>query len=157
MRGNGVKAGCSMLFTSHMVLMRILGCIDVLFASSIAPGSACACYSCDLNVPDEAASLSEPSRSGSTKHLRSQAWPWPTSKVRDLQVGQPCWLQLQQVTADGMALVGAPRQLIRNDATWEGPVVEAPFLVFRQVCVAAAVCKSRAVAAQQTQAPRSWC
>ena len=50
-----------------------------------------------------------------------------------IQVGLPTWLQLQQVTADGMAVVGLPRQLIRNDATWEGPVIEAPNLVLREV------------------------
>ena len=50
-----------------------------------------------------------------------------------MQVGLPTWLQLQRVTADGMAAVGAPRLLIRNDAMWEGPVIEAPYLVLREV------------------------
>ena len=59
--------------------------------------------------------------------------PRVTLSARAWQVGQPCWLQLQQVTADGTAMVGAPRQLLREDAAWEGPVVEAPFMYFRQV------------------------
>jgi len=50
-----------------------------------------------------------------------------------VQVGLPTWLQLQQVTADGMAVVGSPRLLIRNNQTWEGPVIEAPYLVLREV------------------------
>ena len=49
------------------------------------------------------------------------------------QVGLPTWLQLQQVTADGMSVVGPPRLLIRNNQTWEGPVIEAPYLVLREV------------------------
>ena len=51
-------------------------------------------------------------------------------------MGQPCWLQLQQVTADGTALVKTPHELIREDAAWEGNVVEAPFLYYRQVSIA---------------------
>ena len=50
-----------------------------------------------------------------------------------LQVGLPTWLQLQEVSADGMSLVGSSRELIRNNETWEGPVIEAPFLVLREV------------------------
>lgn len=49
------------------------------------------------------------------------------------QVGMPCWLQLQRVSTDGTALVGLPQRLIREDAAWEGRVIEAPYLVLRKV------------------------
>lgn len=37
----------------------------------------------------------------------------------------------QRLTADGLGLVGEPVALARNDAGWEGHVVEAPFMVRR--------------------------
>ncbi len=39
---------------------------------------------------------------------------------------QPTNLYAQQLSADGLSVVGTPTQLIRNDQTWEGNVVEAP-------------------------------
>ncbi len=41
----------------------------------------------------------------------------------------PIWLQ--RLDTDGTTLVGAARELIRNDARWEGKVVEGPYLLQR--------------------------
>lgn len=40
--------------------------------------------------------------------------------------GQPTYLYVQEMTPDGLSLVGEPVQLVRNDVTWEGHVIEAP-------------------------------
>ncbi len=42
------------------------------------------------------------------------------------------YLYVQQLTADGMTLVGEPVRLVRNDQPWEGTVVEAPSLWQRE-------------------------
>ncbi len=42
--------------------------------------------------------------------------------------GLDTWLQLQRTTADGLALTGASRRLVREDRPWEGMLVEAPTL-----------------------------
>ena len=42
---------------------------------------------------------------------------------------QPCILWIQQLDEDGIKLVGEAKELIRNDAKWEGAVVEGPFVV----------------------------
>ena len=45
---------------------------------------------------------------------------------------KPTPILLQRLRADGRRLLGAPRELLRNRAgSWEGKVVEAPFLVQR--------------------------
>jgi beta-xylosidase len=44
---------------------------------------------------------------------------------------QPTILWLQRLRADGLALVGERRELLRNDAPWEGAVVEGPFVLRR--------------------------
>jgi len=36
------------------------------------------------------------------------------------------WLYVQEMTPDGLGLVGDPVRLVRNDRNWEGRVVEAP-------------------------------
>lgn len=36
------------------------------------------------------------------------------------------WLYVQEMTPDGLGLVGEPTRLVRNDRNWEGRVVEAP-------------------------------
>ncbi len=46
-------------------------------------------------------------------------------------IGQPPSLWLQQVAADGVTLVGARHELLRNDRADEGGVIEAPVLVHR--------------------------
>jgi beta-xylosidase len=42
--------------------------------------------------------------------------------------GGSTWLYIQKVSADGLTLEGEPTQLIRQDQTWEGVVIEAPTL-----------------------------
>ncbi len=42
---------------------------------------------------------------------------------------KPTYLWVQELAPDGLSLVGQPTQLIRNDALWEGHVVEAPTMV----------------------------
>ena len=44
---------------------------------------------------------------------------------------QPTILWMQRLNEDGTKLVGEPKELIRNDAPWEGAVVEGPFVVKR--------------------------
>ena len=45
--------------------------------------------------------------------------------------GKPTPIWAQRLAADGLSLVGTPTQLITNDQTWEGALVEGPFLVRR--------------------------
>lgn len=42
--------------------------------------------------------------------------------------GLDTWLFIQKVSDDGLQLAGAPTQLIHEDQTWEGNLVEAPTL-----------------------------
>jgi GH43 family beta-xylosidase len=46
-------------------------------------------------------------------------------------VGKPTPIHGQALAADGMSLTGARKDLITNDQTWEGAVVEAPWVVAR--------------------------
>lgn len=43
-------------------------------------------------------------------------------------VGADTWLYAQPLAPDGLSLTGEPVQLLRQDAAWEGDLVEAPFL-----------------------------
>jgi beta-xylosidase len=43
--------------------------------------------------------------------------------------GQPTPIWAQRLNDAGTRLIGEPRELIRNDADWEGPVVEGPFVL----------------------------
>ncbi|MBC8161040.1 MAG: family 43 glycosylhydrolase [Roseiflexaceae bacterium] len=43
--------------------------------------------------------------------------------------GKPTYIYVQQLAPDGLSLVGEPTQLVRNDAVWEGNLVEAPTMV----------------------------
>jgi beta-xylosidase len=43
-------------------------------------------------------------------------------------VGRDTWIWVQRLSPDGTALVGEPERLFRQDALWEGRVVEAPFM-----------------------------
>jgi len=40
--------------------------------------------------------------------------------------GMPTYLWSQRLSASGARLVGKPSKLLRNDASWEGPLIEAP-------------------------------
>ncbi|NJM07279.1 family 43 glycosylhydrolase [Candidatus Gracilibacteria bacterium] len=42
--------------------------------------------------------------------------------------GADTWLYLQPLSADGLALLGEPLQLIKQDQAWEGRLIEAPTL-----------------------------
>ncbi|MFL5735316.1 MAG: glycoside hydrolase family 43 protein [Chloroflexia bacterium] len=39
---------------------------------------------------------------------------------------QPTYIYVQELAPDGLSLTGQPTQLVRNDAPWEGQVVESP-------------------------------
>jgi beta-xylosidase len=39
------------------------------------------------------------------------------------------YLYVQELAADGLSLVGEPTRLVRNDATWEGTLIEAPTML----------------------------
>ncbi|HSN29535.1 MAG TPA: family 43 glycosylhydrolase [Kofleriaceae bacterium] len=54
-------------------------------------------------------------------------------KFAGSSVGQPTPIYLRALRADGLAFAAgsAPIELIRNDLAWEGPLVEAPWLVKR--------------------------
>lgn len=43
--------------------------------------------------------------------------------------GFPTYIYAQELAPDGLSLVGQPVRLVRNDAPWEGRVVEAPTMV----------------------------
>jgi len=43
----------------------------------------------------------------------------------------PTVLWVQRLAEDGVKLLGEPREILRNDAPWEGAVVEGPFVVRR--------------------------
>jgi arabinan endo-1,5-alpha-L-arabinosidase len=45
--------------------------------------------------------------------------------------GLPTWIYIQRLAPDGLSLVGAPFPLIRNDQPWEGEIIEAPTLCYR--------------------------
>ncbi len=44
---------------------------------------------------------------------------------------QPTPLWIQRLSDDGLALVGERREILRNDAPWEGAVVEGPYVLRR--------------------------
>jgi beta-xylosidase len=44
-------------------------------------------------------------------------------------IHQPSSLWIQQLAADGLSLVGQPTALLRYDAAWENPLIEAPSVV----------------------------
>ncbi|HXU70689.1 MAG TPA: glycoside hydrolase family 43 protein [Polyangia bacterium] len=44
-------------------------------------------------------------------------------------VGKPTPIHAQALAADGLSLTGAPSTLITNDQSWEGAVVEGPFMI----------------------------
>ena len=44
---------------------------------------------------------------------------------------QPTPLWLQRLTDDGLKLTGERKEILRNDAEWEGQLVEGPFIFFR--------------------------
>jgi xylan 1,4-beta-xylosidase len=46
-------------------------------------------------------------------------------------IGRPSVVWRQRLTPDGLELVGRPLELLRNQARWEGGVVEAPSIVVR--------------------------
>jgi beta-xylosidase len=43
-------------------------------------------------------------------------------------IGEDTWIYVQRLTADGLGLMGKRARLVKQDAPWEGPVVEAPTL-----------------------------
>ena len=55
---------------------------------------------------------------------------WKNNK-NALTPAQPTQIVLQEVAADGLSLVGNPVDLLVNDLSWEGAVIEAPSMLFR--------------------------
>ncbi len=47
----------------------------------------------------------------------------------DFNPQEPTPLIMQEVTTDGLKMLGKPRELLRNDQPWEGVLVEAPTLI----------------------------
>ncbi len=45
-------------------------------------------------------------------------------------IGQQTSIRIQPLTADGLALTGSPTTLLVNDATWEGTLIEGPWMIF---------------------------
>jgi beta-xylosidase len=43
----------------------------------------------------------------------------------------PTWIYVQELSDDGLTLLGEPTQLIVNDRVWEGSVIEAPSMIER--------------------------
>lgn len=44
---------------------------------------------------------------------------------------QPTKIVMQELSADGLSLVGSSTDLLVNDLAWEGSVIEAPFMLYR--------------------------
>lgn len=49
----------------------------------------------------------------------------------DFKPPEPTPLLMQEMTSDGLALRGEPREILRNDQEWEGDLIEAPSLLHR--------------------------
>jgi beta-xylosidase len=49
----------------------------------------------------------------------------------DFDPPRPTPLIMQEMASDGLSLVGNPKELLRNDQPWEGVLVEAPNIVYR--------------------------
>ncbi len=47
----------------------------------------------------------------------------------DFNPPEPTPIIMQETTTDGLTLLGQPREILRNDQPWEGPLVEAPSLI----------------------------
>jgi arabinan endo-1,5-alpha-L-arabinosidase len=56
---------------------------------------------------------------------------WLIYKSDGNAIQQPTPIWAQQLASDGLTLVGNRTQLLVNDLDWEGPLVEAPWMVFR--------------------------
>jgi beta-xylosidase len=50
-------------------------------------------------------------------------------KSDDNALGRPPSIWIQQLTPDGLALIGAPSELLHHDRDWERPLIEAPAMV----------------------------
>jgi arabinan endo-1,5-alpha-L-arabinosidase len=55
---------------------------------------------------------------------------WKNNK-NALTPPQPTQLVIQEIAADGLTLLGAPTDILVNDLSWEGAVIEAPCMLFR--------------------------
>ncbi len=56
---------------------------------------------------------------------------WMVWKEDGNSRNRPTLIWLQRLSEDGLTLVGQPHEILRNDAEWEGLVVEGPFIFFR--------------------------
>jgi GH43 family beta-xylosidase len=61
----------------------------------------------------------------------SDGTPYLLWKEDGNAIGKPTQILAQQLTADGLALLGSPARLISNDEPWECAVTEAPFMIER--------------------------
>lgn len=61
----------------------------------------------------------------------SDGTPYLLWKEDGNAIGKPTRILAQQLTADGLALLGSPATLISNDQPWECAVTEAPYMVER--------------------------
>jgi arabinan endo-1,5-alpha-L-arabinosidase len=55
---------------------------------------------------------------------------WKNNK-NALTPAQPTQIVIQELSADGLNLIGNPTDLLTNNLSWEGAVIEAPSLIFR--------------------------
>jgi GH43 family beta-xylosidase len=81
----------------------------------------------DIGVPlvhDSAMGMIDATMFVDTAGVRYLVW-----KADGNAVGQPTPIYGQQLSADGKSLVGTRRTLISNNLSWEGGVVEAPWVV----------------------------
>ena len=52
-------------------------------------------------------------------------------KVDGNAVGQPTPIRIQELAADGLSLVGSPKTILQNTLSWEGALVEGPWMIER--------------------------
>ncbi len=50
-------------------------------------------------------------------------------KVDGNAVGQSTPIKIQELTPDGLSLVGSPKTILQNTLSWEGALVEGPWMV----------------------------
>lgn len=107
----------------YFVARQTNGRLSVSVATADQPGGPYTAH--DPIVAQEDGSI-DPAPVVDTNGVRYLIW-----KQDGNSRGQPTPIWLQRLNDDGTKLVDAPHELIRNDAAWEGGVVEGPFILRR--------------------------
>lgn len=63
--------------------------------------------------------------------VTSRSWLMWKEDKNDLDPKQPTDIILQELTSDGLKLIGEPHVVLTNDQEWEHELVEAPSIIYR--------------------------